>query len=139
LTGGHGAGWGAVNDSGIIPNLVELVLQKDGSRSSTSGGPLPANKVALPSRIQRRVLLGLCAVALPASLVLSPSASAQDDYPSKLVRIVVPFGPGNSYDHTTRYLADQLQQLSGESFIVEAKQGAIGNIAAAHVARAPAD
>lgn len=91
-----------------------------------------------PNRL-RRVLLGLCSVVLPASIVFSAPAFAQENYPSKLVKIVVPFGPGNSYDHTTRYLADQLQKLTGESFIVEPKQGAIGNIAAAYVARAPAD
>lgn len=66
-------------------------------------------------------------------------AGEADDYPNRLVRIVVPFGPGNSYDHTTRYLAEQLNKLTGQSFIVEPKQGAIGNIAADHVARSPAD
>ncbi len=87
--------------------------------------------------VWRRILLA----ALPVLLLLpfSANSSEQSEYPSRLVRIVVPFGPGNSYDHTVRYIAEQLNKLTGESFIVEPKQGAIGNIAAAYVARAPAD
>lgn len=84
-----------------------------------------------------RKAVALLSVAL--SVTMAPQASAQENYPERLVRIVVPFGAGNSYDHTVRYIAEQLQKLTSQSFIVEPKQGAIGNIAAAHVARSPAD
>ena len=84
---------------------------------------------------RRDVLLagaGLAAVAA------SPFAAAQA-YPSKLVSIIVPFGPGNAYDMMARYLADRMRDATGQPFIVEAKQGALGGVAAAFVARAPAD
>jgi len=67
------------------------------------------------------------------------AAWAQAAYPSKLVTIVVPFGGGNAYDQMVRYLAERLQAATGQPFIVDAKQGAIGGIAASFVARAPAD
>ncbi|MEO5672641.1 MAG: tripartite tricarboxylate transporter substrate binding protein [Ramlibacter sp.] len=88
------------------------------------------------SRLDRRSLLragaGLAAAAA------SPFAFAQA-YPSRVVSIIVPFGPGNAYDMMARYLADRMRDATGQPFIVEARQGALGGVAAAFVARAPAD
>ena len=80
--------------------------------------------------------------ALAAGVALGGSGAAtwaQAAYPSKLVTIVVPFGGGNAYDQMVRYLAERLQAATGQPFIVDAKQGAIGGVAASYVARAPAD
>lgn len=57
-------------------------------------------------------------------------------YPSRPVTIIVPFGAGNAYDQMARYLADKLREASGQPFIVEARQGALGSVAATAVARA---
>jgi len=84
-------------------------------------------------RITRRVLLGS---ALAAAV---PGLRAQDAYPTKPVSIIVPFGPGNAYDLMARYLADRLRDATGQAFIVDAKQGALGSIAASYVARATPD
>ena len=89
----------------------------------------------LPAHTRRRTLLQFAAASL-APLSLSVHA---DTYPSRVVTIVVPFGPGNAYDMMARYLADRLRESLGQPFIVEAKQGALGGVAASSVARAPAD
>jgi tripartite-type tricarboxylate transporter receptor subunit TctC len=64
---------------------------------------------------------------------------AQGVYPSKTVSIIVPFGGGNAYDQMVRYLAERLHEATGQPFIVDAKQGALGGIAASHVARSAPD
>jgi hypothetical protein len=73
------------------------------------------------------------------ALVAHPLAQAQGAYPTRTVSTVVPFGPGNAYDMMVRYLADRLREATGQPFIVEAKQGALGGVAASHVARAAPD
>lgn len=70
---------------------------------------------------------------------LVPLAARAQTYPSRVVSIVVPFGPGNAYDLMVRYLADRLRDATGQTFIVEAKQGALGGVAASFVARAQPD
>ncbi|HZD20055.1 MAG TPA: tripartite tricarboxylate transporter substrate binding protein [Burkholderiales bacterium] len=65
------------------------------------------------------------------------SAAAQ--FPSKPIRVLVPFGAGSSTDIVMRILAQPLGQSLGQPVVVENKPGADGAIAAAEVARAPAD
>ena len=68
-------------------------------------------------------------ITLCALLVSCLSVSAQS-FPSKPVRIVVPFGPGSGADIATRYLAQQLEAGFKQSVIVENKPGANGAIGA---------
>ena len=73
------------------------------------------------------------AVAL-AFLTLGAAAQAQTTYPDRPVKIIVPIGPGGSYDLVGRYLADALSKRMGQSFFVENKPGAgtvVGTQAAA--------
>jgi len=79
------------------------------------------------------------ALALGAALSLSGPAWAQADWPSKPVKIVVPFAPGGTTDLTARIVAEQLTQVLKQSFIVENKAGAGGNLGAAEVAKAAPD
>jgi len=60
-------------------------------------------------------------------------------YPSKAVRVVVPYPAGSTPDTIARTLAERLQNALGQPFIVENRSGAGGNIGAEAVARAPAD
>ncbi len=66
-------------------------------------------------------------------------AQAPDKWPSKPVKIIVPYAPGGATDIVARILADQLGKNLGQSFFVENKPGAFGIIAVEDMARAPAD
>jgi len=78
------------------------------------------------------------AVALVLTLILGVSASA-NDWPSRAVRIVVPFGPGSTPDLVARMIAERLQQKLGQSFTVENRAGASGNLGTDAVAKAAPD
>ena len=60
-------------------------------------------------------------------------------FPAKPIRVVVPFPAGSSTDSVTRVLANSVSQSIGQPLVVENKAGADGAIAAAEVAKAPAD
>ena len=70
--------------------------------------------------------------------LLAGSAAAQD-YPTKAVRILVPYGPGGATDIIARIVAAKLTESVGQSFVVENRPGANGNIALEAVAKAPPD
>jgi tripartite-type tricarboxylate transporter receptor subunit TctC len=75
--------------------------------------------------------LGLLAFAAP--------AAAQDKYPSKPVKIIVPYAPGGATDITARIFGEQLRNILGQQFVVESKPGAFGIIAIEEMARAKPD
>src|ERR671929_1128808 len=76
------------------------------------------------------------ALILLAALLGAP---AWAQYPAKPIRVLVPFGAGSSTDIVMRILAQPLSQSLGQPVVVENKAGADGAIAAAEVAKAPAD
>jgi tripartite-type tricarboxylate transporter receptor subunit TctC len=86
-------------------------------------------------------MTSLCALLLrTACIVLAlTTAVAAQEYPTKSVRIVVPFPPGGFNDIVARLLATQLSERLGKQFIVENKTGAGGTVAGELVANAPKD
>jgi tripartite-type tricarboxylate transporter receptor subunit TctC len=78
------------------------------------------------------------AIVLAGSLWALAPAAAQD-WPTKTVRIVVPFGPGSTPDLVARLIADRLQQKLAQSFVIENKPGASGNLGTDAVAKAEPD
>ena len=89
----------------------------------------------------RRRSMGLgFGVALSAAIALISSTSgAQDTYPSRLIKIVVPFAAGTTADQIPRLVADRLSTRWSQPIIVENRPGATGNIGAEIVARAAPD
>jgi tripartite-type tricarboxylate transporter receptor subunit TctC len=69
----------------------------------------------------------------------SGGATAQQPWPSRSIRFVVPLPPGGSPDYLARLLGEHLQPVLGQPFVVENKPGAGGGIARDFVAKAPAD
>jgi tripartite-type tricarboxylate transporter receptor subunit TctC len=88
--------------------------------------------------LNRRRFVGLAASALAAPPLLSSRAQAAG-WPVKPVRVVVPFTPGGSTDITARLVASRLQEIWGQSVVVENRGGAGGNIAADVVAHSDPD
>jgi len=88
-------------------------------------------------KLPRRGFLHLAAgaVALP---VVSRPAWAQP-YPSKPVRIIVPFPAGNATDIVARLAGQSLSEQLGQTFVIDNRPGAGGNIGAEAAAKAPAD
>jgi tripartite-type tricarboxylate transporter receptor subunit TctC len=84
---------------------------------------------------RRRVLRMAAALALGTAL----PARAAGEWPTKAVRLIVPFPPGGSTDILGREIAQKLQQALGQPFVVENKPGAGGSIGATEVARAAPD
>ncbi|OZI34820.1 hypothetical protein CAL29_15245 [Bordetella genomosp. 10] len=79
------------------------------------------------------------AIAMMAAAVTTAPAPALARYPDKPVHIVVGFTPGGSTDAVARLLAAKLGERLGQSFVVENKPGANGNIATEYTQRSPAD
>jgi tripartite-type tricarboxylate transporter receptor subunit TctC len=66
-------------------------------------------------------------IAMAIGLVMAP-AMAQDNWPSKPVRIIVNFAPGGSTDNASRPFSDRLSRILGQQFVIENKPGASGTI-----------
>jgi len=87
--------------------------------------------------IGSRLAFGLIA-ALLATPIFGQAAQAED-YPSRPVRIVVPFGPGGPADVAARLLGNVLQEGLGQPFVIENRTGAGGVIGTQEAAKSPPD
>ncbi len=77
--------------------------------------------------------------SLPLVAILGQGSIAADNYPSKAIKLVVPWPPGGASDQRSRQIADKLAKAVGQPVVVENRPGASGAIGASAVAKAPAD
>jgi tripartite-type tricarboxylate transporter receptor subunit TctC len=82
------------------------------------------------------VILRICSALV---LAFAALAAGAQQYPTKPVRLVVPFAPGGGSDFTARLIAQRLGERMGQTFLVENKPGAGGNLGAEQVVRSPGD
>ena len=88
--------------------------------------------------LNRRRFVGLTAAAIAAPSILASRALGAN-WPIRMVRIVVPFPPGGSTDITARLVGNRLQEVWGQTVVIENKPGAGGNIASEMVAHSDPD
>ena len=87
-------------------------------------------------RIRNYLLIALGALA---ATLLAGTAHAQESYPSRLVRVILPFPPGSTLDVLSRIVTDQLAQKWGQPVVVENISGGGGNIGTDRFARSTPD
>src|SRR5262245_48207013 len=100
-----------------------------------------ARLAAQETKRERRMTGRRLALALAATLLATPIAppAIAQDYPSRPVRIIVPFGAGGPADVTARQLGNILQENFGQPFVVENRTGAGGVIGTIEAAKSPPD
>ena len=114
------------------PQVHQWLARFDSVAHATT---LSANGVfQQPVSIVRSLAILTLAIAIAASI-----ANAADAYPSKVIRLVIPFAAGSATDSAGRVVAQELSQRLGQSVIVESRAGANGQIAAAFVAKSAPD
>lgn len=117
----------------------------------TVGDSVPKRRVHAPVRVMRypqpgahrvpwrRIALGLAAAA--AAVLSAAPAGAGDSlpYPSRPIRLVVPFAPGGGADNLARTLHSALNDAIGQTFVIDNRGGGGGTIGTELVAKAPSD
>ena len=90
--------------------------------------------------MQRRQLLGTALAARPlAALLAAPLPALAQAWPSKPIRLIIPFAPGGTTDIVARAVGDRLGRELGQPVIIENRAGGGGTIGADFVAKSPAD
>src|SRR5438876_2492775 len=84
------------------------------------------------THMKRLTLLILLALA-------ATTAAAQDKYPAKPIKVVVPFGPGSATDIVMRIVGEQMRPILGQPVVIENKPGAFGILAIEEMARSKPD
>jgi tripartite-type tricarboxylate transporter receptor subunit TctC len=89
--------------------------------------------------VRRRILRGLAASGVILLVTGMAGIAQAQTYPSRPIRMVVPYPPGGSTDILARLLAERVTPAIGQTMVVENRSGATGLIGAEAVARSPAD
>lgn len=114
-----------------------MPVDKSPSPTVLPQDPLAQATQALPGPSRRHLLGGLAAAA--GASLLPGMAQAQGSWPSRPVRVVVPFPPGGLTDAYARVYCEALSRKFGQQFVVDNKTGAGGTLGAGEVAKAAPD
>ena len=87
----------------------------------------------------RKIISNLSGIAAAFTVLAVPATTATQDYPSRLVKIIVPFGAGGPADVTARLIGKNLQETLKQPFVIENRPGAGAVIGTIEAAKAPAD
>jgi tripartite-type tricarboxylate transporter receptor subunit TctC len=88
--------------------------------------------------VKRFVLMLVSALCLTAAAAAS-AAAAQDKYPVRPIKVLVPYAPGGAVDIVARIVTDQMREVLGQALVIENKPGAYGILALQDMARATPD
>src|SRR5215831_17352456 len=88
-------------------------------------------------KLPRRIFLHLAAAA--AALPVGSGMVLGQTYPTRPVRLIVPFGPAGATDITARLIGQWLSERLGQQFVIENRSGAGGNVGTEAVVRAAPD
>src|SRR5215210_5006592 len=91
-----------------------------------------------PMRQITAALIGALA-CLSAAATAAGAASPADSYPSRIVKLIVPFPAGGTTDIFARHIGDRLAKAFGHNFVIDNRGGAGGNIGSDAVAKADPD
>ena len=86
--------------------------------------------------MKRTALLLVSALCV---VIGAQGGAAQDKYPAKPVKVLVPYAPGGAVDIVARIVTEQMRQTLGQPFVIENKPGAFGILAIEEMARARPD
>jgi len=86
-----------------------------------------------------RTLTRLALTGLAALLSLTTAATAQDKYPARAVKLIVPFAPGGQTDITARLISNHISQTIGQPLIIENRSGAGGSLGSELASKAAPD
>jgi len=79
------------------------------------------------------------AIAIAAAMLMPVAAPLAEEYPARLIKIVVPYPPGGGNDVAARLLAPGMQAKLGQTIVVDNRPGAAGQVGTDFVAKAPGD
>ena len=86
-----------------------------------------------------RISSAFCFGFLAGLLLINANASLAADYPDKIIRLIVPYGPGGATDVTSRTIAPRLSARLGQQVVVDNRPGGAAIVGMTLVAKAPAD
>ena len=100
-----------------------------------------SNTQLFGKKLLKNLGLGCAGLTLAFTSLFSTAAMADEaeNFPDKMIRFIVPYAPGGPLDAAARQLGERVQEILGQSVVVENKAGAGGNIGLSTVAQAKAD
>lgn len=103
------------------------------------GRPEVRNREAMDARLTKLRDLVFAFSLFPFVFCLGMAAAGAQPYPSRPVRVVVPYAPGGSSDTTARIVGDKLREILGQPFVIDNRPGAAGSMGRELVAKAVPD